>query len=105
VHGWVAKCQELGIPVSGTVMLCSTLGNPVEVREWMKAGLPTDGTSIDNGILVTRCKRWPLMIDPQVLLSDTCIWPTAHYGYCPAAHHLYPKPCVPSHTQGWSPSA
>jgi hypothetical protein len=38
----------------------------VEVREWLLAGLPSDGTSIDNSILVTRGKRWPLMIDPQV---------------------------------------
>ena len=27
--------------------------------------MPTDNVSIDNGILVTRGKRWPLMIDPQ----------------------------------------
>ena len=66
MKGWVAKCKELGIPVSETVTLCGTLANPVEVREWMLAGLPSDGTSVDNGILVTRGKRWPLMIDPQV---------------------------------------
>ena len=36
-----------------------------QVREWLLAGLPSDGVSIDNGILATRCKRWPLMIDPQ----------------------------------------
>ena len=28
-------------------------------------GLPTDDVSIDNGILVKRGQRWPLMIDPQ----------------------------------------
>lgn len=38
----------------------------MQVREWVLAGLPSDDVSIDNGILVTRCKRWPLMIDPQV---------------------------------------
>ena len=42
-----------------------TLASPVEVREWNIWGLPTDNVSIDNGILVTRGKRWPLMIDPQ----------------------------------------
>ncbi len=36
-----------------------------QVREWNICGLPTDDVSIDNGILVTRGKRWPLMIDPQ----------------------------------------
>jgi len=41
------------------------LSHPQQVREWVLAGLPADAVSIDNGILVTRCKRWPLMIDPQ----------------------------------------
>jgi dynein heavy chain len=49
--------------------LRGTLASPVEVREWLLAGLPSDGTSIDNSILVTRGKRWPLMIDPQVSLE------------------------------------
>lgn len=36
-----------------------------QVREWSIWGLPKDDVSIDNGILVTRGRRWPLMIDPQ----------------------------------------
>lgn len=66
VAGWIAECKARGIPVSEAASLRSTLGNPVEVREWNIWGLPTDDVSVDNGILVTRGKRWPLMIDPQV---------------------------------------
>jgi len=66
VAGWVSKCQELQIPVSTSCTLRGTLASPVEVRDWVMAGLPSDGVSVDNGILVTRGRRWPLMIDPQV---------------------------------------
>ncbi|KAI8465887.1 MAG: dynein heavy chain 7 [Monoraphidium minutum] len=62
---WVEGCQARGIPVTSACTLRGTLATPVEVREWLLAGLPSDDASVDNGILVTRCKRWPLMIDPQ----------------------------------------
>ena len=42
-----------------------TLGDPVLVRQWNIDGLPTDGFSVDNGIIVFNARRWPLMIDPQ----------------------------------------
>jgi dynein heavy chain len=29
-------------------------------------GLPADRISIENGSLILNCKRWPLLIDPQV---------------------------------------
>ena len=28
-------------------------------------GLPTDSVSVDNAVMVTSSRRWPLMIDPQ----------------------------------------
>ena len=28
-------------------------------------GLPKDNTSIENGIIIDKSRRWPLMIDPQ----------------------------------------
>jgi dynein heavy chain len=43
-----------------------TLGDPVMIREWQNQGLPTDPVSVNNGILVDKCRRWPLMIDPQM---------------------------------------
>ncbi|MEW5314022.1 MAG: hypothetical protein WDW38_005550 [Sanguina aurantia] len=65
VSGWITECKALGIPVTEDASLRGTLASAVEVREWNLRGLPTDDVSIDNGILVTRGKRWPLMIDPQ----------------------------------------
>lgn len=35
------------------------------MRDWRLWGLPADDVSVDNGILVSKSKRWPLMIDPQ----------------------------------------
>lgn len=65
VEKWTSQAQELGIPCSPNYSLSSALGSPVEIREWQLNGLPTDSTSSDNAILVTRGERWPLMIDPQ----------------------------------------
>ena len=48
-----------------------TLGDPVKIRQWQIAGLPKDQFSVDNGIIVTNARRWPLMIDPQVIQADT----------------------------------
>ena len=42
------------------------LGEPVKIREWALAGLPADAYSTENGMFVSRSRRWPLMIDPQV---------------------------------------
>ncbi|CAK4352733.1 unnamed protein product [Aphanomyces euteiches] len=66
VDTWQKHCEELHIPCSlSKYSLATTLGSPVEIREWQLNGLPTDGNSTDNAILATRGERWPLMIDPQ----------------------------------------
>lgn len=65
VNEWVDRCKQLGIPCSDHPSLNGTLGDPVQIRKWNIDGLPTDGFSIDNGIVVFNSRRWPLMIDPQ----------------------------------------
>lgn len=62
---WINKLDEFNIPLSEKYKLTVTLGDPVKIRSWNMAGLPSDSVSIDNGIMCDRSERWPLMIDPQ----------------------------------------
>nr|XP_020824636.1 dynein heavy chain 12, axonemal isoform X2 [Phascolarctos cinereus] len=62
---WSRLCKEKEIPCSDDFSLSKILGDPVKIRAWNIAGLPTDAFSIDNGVIVSNSRRWPLMIDPQ----------------------------------------
>ena len=37
----------------------------VTTMTWTAAQLPSDNLSIENGIIMFKSRRWPLMIDPQ----------------------------------------
>jgi len=62
---WLAQVRNLSIPSSADFDFCNFLSNPEDVRDWNIQGLPQDAFSTENGVLVTRGTRWPLMIDPQ----------------------------------------
>lgn len=62
---WTDKCQELEIPVTPGMTIINVLSDPFQVRQWNTEGLPKDQLSTENAILVTKGRRWPLMIDPQ----------------------------------------
>lgn len=65
VRDWAQKCRDSEIPVSNDYQLARILTEEVEIRDWQENGLPTDSLSIDNGIFIFNCRRWPLIIDPQ----------------------------------------
>ncbi|XP_062861638.1 dynein axonemal heavy chain 7 [Trichomycterus rosablanca] len=62
---WIELCKARAIPCSKNVSLMHSLGEPVKIRSWTIAGLPSDSFSIDNAIMISNARRWPLMIDPQ----------------------------------------
>ncbi len=62
---WVLKCRQAQIPSSEAFSLQQVLGDPVKIRDWNISGLPSDAFSIENGIIISKSRRWPLCIDPQ----------------------------------------
>ena len=53
------------MPVSEDLALTEFLVDQATVGQWNLEGLPPDELSVQNGIMVTRSSRYPLMIDPQ----------------------------------------
>lgn len=62
---WQPQVHKLGIPCNPDFKFSNFLSKPTQVREWNIQGLPTDLFSTENGIIVNRGSRWPLMVDPQ----------------------------------------
>ncbi|CAJ0965699.1 unnamed protein product [Ranitomeya imitator] len=62
---WIKEVREMLVPCSPLFSLTTFLSSPTMVREWNLQGLPSDSFSSDNGVIVTRGNRWPLMVDPQ----------------------------------------
>uniref|UniRef100_A0A8D2M816 AAA+ ATPase domain-containing protein n=1 Tax=Zonotrichia albicollis TaxID=44394 RepID=A0A8D2M816_ZONAL len=62
---WETELREHKIPFSDDLNLISMLVDPPTISEWNLQGLPGDHLSIQNGIIVTKASRYPLLVDPQ----------------------------------------
>ena len=62
---WATELKARQLPITENYSFSSFLAVPTDVRDWNIQGLPADLFSTENGVIVTRSHRWPLMIDPQ----------------------------------------
>uniref|UniRef100_A0A3Q3RVK4 Dynein axonemal heavy chain 2 n=1 Tax=Mastacembelus armatus TaxID=205130 RepID=A0A3Q3RVK4_9TELE len=56
---------DLQIPCTPGFSFAVFMSKPIVVRDWNIQGLPSDTFSTENGVIVTRGNRWPLIVDPQ----------------------------------------
>lgn len=62
---WYDEIVRLKIPISENISVVNDLADKTTIGEWNIKGLPNDELSIQNGIIVTKAARYPLLIDPQ----------------------------------------
>jgi len=65
MKSWCNRLNELDIPTSTHLVVSEKLVDPPTISEWNLQGLPNDELSIQNGIIVTKSSKYPILIDPQ----------------------------------------
>ena len=63
---WLADLKARDIPLSEGIDPLWVLTTEAEAAIWQNEGLPADRISLENGAILTKCTRWPLLIDPQL---------------------------------------
>lgn len=62
---WQKDMKSRKIPFTANLNVTAMLVDAATVGEWNLQGLPNDELSVQNGIIVTKATRFPLLIDPQ----------------------------------------
>ncbi|XP_029694908.1 dynein heavy chain 5, axonemal [Takifugu rubripes] len=62
---WQQELKQRHIPFGVNLNLTEMLIDSPTISEWNLQGLPNDDLSIQNGIIVTKAARYPLLVDPQ----------------------------------------
>ncbi|KAJ8315371.1 LOW QUALITY PROTEIN: hypothetical protein KUTeg_007521 [Tegillarca granosa] len=65
LKSWKKEMIAAKIPFSDDLNIVSMLVDNATISEWNLQGLPNDELSIQNGLIVTKATRYPLLIDPQ----------------------------------------
>ena len=65
MDAWKKELNLRNVPVSQNINIIEMLTDTATIGEWNLQGLPNDELSVQNGIIVTKATRYPLLIDPQ----------------------------------------
>lgn len=58
--------KERGIPMTPNLNHINFMVDEATKAQWNNDGLPSDDVSIENGTILVKSERYPLMIDPQL---------------------------------------
>ena len=62
---WRNALDLLGIEFRDDLGMVESLSKASDRLEWQSQGLPSDSLSLENGVILDRCVRFPLIIDPS----------------------------------------
>jgi len=66
VTSWIELMKAHEVKASKEFALRTVIGDEVAIRQWVIDKLPNDQVSIENALILSTSRRWPLMIDPQM---------------------------------------
>eukprot|EP00466_Bigelowiella_natans_P016290 jgi/Bigna1/92928/estExt_fgenesh1_pm.C_1000004 len=73
---WMKDLEKKQIPMRDELDPLKMLANDSQFAQWQNEGLAADRNSFENAAIICQCKRWPLMIDPQLQGAK---WIENHY--------------------------
>ena len=72
IKEWIKFLTDKGAPMTAGISdPLKVLVDDATVASWVREGLPSDPTSVQNGTILTNSERWPLMMDPQLQVKSS----------------------------------
>ncbi|KAI0987912.1 hypothetical protein GJ496_006330 [Pomphorhynchus laevis] len=65
-ENWLKIIRQERIPLTDRFDIVNNMVDEARINEWNLEGLPADRLSTENGIIITKNNRYPLLIDPQL---------------------------------------
>ena len=88
---WLPDLTAREIKTSDGIEPLTMLTDTAAIAAMNNEGLPADTISVENGVIISSCTRWPLIIDPQLqgkYSSEGAAREWKHCSYCHSDFYL-----------------